>query len=539
MYWTISKITRMFVSRNILAVMTTLFAITSWANPADVRVLVDVSGSMKQADPKAVRGPATALLAAMLPDQSMGGIWLFGSDVRPLVPYGPVNARWDALARPIEASIGSTDRYTHMENALLTGIQAGGEIHPDAYHVILITDGIVDIQGGKNRSQASRNRILKDVLPDAVNRSCRIHTIALSSKADIPLLRQMAIQTDGLFTLLERPGDLIPVMLDALELALRSQQLPIRNQLIRIDSTVRQIRLIKLSSDETIQMKSDQMVINKNSPIKGLDYYSGNGYQTLIWSNPIPNTYALTQSFTPSDRILIDSDVRLSTTELPPTISSDQTLGLTANLTGPEGAIEDSSRQFGVSFGQTVDPKRFRGTTLNLQIDSPAVGRSILTIQSFDNRYERQIQRAFEVLETRPALEIATDSPQGIGDIAPGIARDIQQSEANKPNQIENVISSISKGIKELASTVLGGKSPTAPGNKISPDSRKESAGISINELDAGIEAQKNDGIKPNYAEDAENWPLWQLIVSMLGAIAVITLLVGLILRPQNRKLEE
>lgn len=519
--------------------MATLFALTSSANPADVRVLVDVSGSMKQADPKAVRGPATALLAAMLPDQSMGGIWLFGSDVRPLVPYGPVNARWDALAQPIEASIGSTDRFTHMENALLTGIQAGGEIHPNACHVILITDGIVDIQGGKNSSQASRDRILKNVLPDAVNRSCRIHTIALSSKADIPLLRQMAIQTDGLFTLLERPGDLIPVMLDALELALRSQQLPIRNQSIRIDSNVRQIRLIKLSSDETIQMTSDEMTINKNSPIKGLDYYSGNGYQTLIWSNPIPNNYKLIQPFTSSDRILIDSDVRLSTTELPPTISSDQTLGVTANLTGPEGVIEDVSRQFGVSFGQGVDPQRFKGTTLNLQIDSPAVGRSILTIQSVDNRYERQIQRAFEVLKTRPALEIATDSSQGIGDIAPDIAKDIQQSEADAPNQIENVISSISKGIKELASTVLGDKAPTAPEIESSPDSGKKSAGISTDKSDLGIEAQKNDSVKPNYAENSENWPFWQLIVSALGAIAVVALIIGLVLRPKSRKLEE
>jgi hypothetical protein len=82
---------------------------------------------MKKADPKAVRGPATALLAALLPDQSQGGIWLFGSDVRELVPYGPVDARWDALGQPIEASIGSTDRFTHMESALRTGITAGGQ----------------------------------------------------------------------------------------------------------------------------------------------------------------------------------------------------------------------------------------------------------------------------------------------------------------------------------------------------------------------------------------------------------------------------
>jgi hypothetical protein len=125
MRWTISKITQTFAF-SVFVVLTLGFTNTSAANPADVRVLVDVSGSMKKADPKTVRGPATALLAALLPDQSQGGIWLFGSDVRELVPYGPVDARWDALGQPIEASIGSTDRFTHMESALRTGITAGG-----------------------------------------------------------------------------------------------------------------------------------------------------------------------------------------------------------------------------------------------------------------------------------------------------------------------------------------------------------------------------------------------------------------------------
>ena len=110
MRWTISKITRTFAFSVFVVVLTLGFTNTSAANPADVRVLVDVSGSMKKADPKAVRGPATALLAALLPDQSQGGIWLFGYDVRELVPYGPVAARWDALGRPIEACIGSIDR---------------------------------------------------------------------------------------------------------------------------------------------------------------------------------------------------------------------------------------------------------------------------------------------------------------------------------------------------------------------------------------------------------------------------------------------
>jgi len=102
MRWTISKITQTFACSLITGFVAATLSATTVANPADVRVLVDVSGSMKTADPKAVRGPATALLAALLPDQSQGGIWLFGSDVRELVPYGPVDARWNALGQPIE-----------------------------------------------------------------------------------------------------------------------------------------------------------------------------------------------------------------------------------------------------------------------------------------------------------------------------------------------------------------------------------------------------------------------------------------------------
>ncbi len=35
--------------------------------------------------------------------------------------------------------------------------------------------------------------------------------------------------------------------------------------------------------------------------------------------------------------------------------------------------------------------------------------------------------------------------------------------------------------------------------------------------------------------EDTPNWPLWQLIVSALGAIAVVVLVIGLVLRPKHR----
>ena len=482
MRWTISKITQTFACSLITGLFAATLSTITVATPADVRVLVDVSGSMKKADPKAVRGPATALLAALLPDQSRGGIWLFGSDVRELVPYGPVDARWDALGKPIEASIGSTDRFTHMESALRTGITAGGDQTTEACHIILITDGIVDVQGGKDASGASRDRILKTVLPDATEKGCRIHTIALSDKADLPLLRQIAIQTDGLFTLLDQAGDLIPVMLDALELALHSQQLPVRNQEIQIDADIRQVRFIRLGSDTPIALRSTERTINTKDQSNDISYYSGTGYQTLIWSNPVPGRYTLTEQFGPTDRILIDSDVRLELGELPPTISADQTLGLNASISNKGAPINADSREFFVAFGANMDPLRSRGDGLATQIDSPQVGRSILTIQSFDASHERQVQRAFEVLEARPAMEIASGTSQGVGQVASTIA--VQQSDS---------------------------VAPTAQASKLLPEK-----------------------VTDQLPEEMRDWPLWQLIVSALGAIALVALVIGLVLRPKH-----
>jgi Uncharacterized protein containing a von Willebrand factor type A (vWA) domain len=155
--------------------------------PVDLRVLVDVSGSMKTSDPKTIRGPATALLAALLPQESFGGIWLFGTDVRGLVPYGSVDARWSALAAPLTASIRSNDQYTHIESALSTALRVRDSDGTRQCHVVMLTDGLVDVQGGPDASRASRDRILKRLIPEAVSRQCRLHTIALSDRADIEL----------------------------------------------------------------------------------------------------------------------------------------------------------------------------------------------------------------------------------------------------------------------------------------------------------------------------------------------------------------
>ena len=44
----------------------------------DVRILIDISGSMKQSDPTNLRAPALELIVQLLPPGSKAGVWLFG-----------------------------------------------------------------------------------------------------------------------------------------------------------------------------------------------------------------------------------------------------------------------------------------------------------------------------------------------------------------------------------------------------------------------------------------------------------------------------
>jgi hypothetical protein len=291
-------------------------------------------------------------------------------------------------------------------------------------------------------------------------------------------------------------------MLDALELALRSQQLPISEQQINIDSDVRQVRLIRLDSESAIELQSDSNVVNANSQFPGITYYSGTNYQTLIWSNPIVGRYSLTPAFGPADRVLIDSSVRLELAELPPTISADQTLGLSASVQNSDGVLSAPSREYRIAFGERIDPIRAAGDRLALQIDSPPIGRSILTIQSFDQRHERQVQRAFEVLVAQPALEIATNTAQGVGQVS----STIQRESSNRP---------ASEDSKEKA-------------NQLLPESITKLLPESIQNL---LPKPATNQLP----EDTPNWPLWPLIVSALGAISVVALVIGLILRPKHR----
>ena len=60
----------------------------------DVRLLIDVSGSMQANDPENLRVPAVRLVAEVMPRGATSGMWTFNERVEPLVPTAIVDDEW-------------------------------------------------------------------------------------------------------------------------------------------------------------------------------------------------------------------------------------------------------------------------------------------------------------------------------------------------------------------------------------------------------------------------------------------------------------
>ena len=149
----------------------------------DVRIIVDISGSMRANDPDNLRRPAVRLLARMLPEGSTAGLWTFGQYVNMLVPHGKVTDDWRATAIERSEAINSVALRTNLGKALEVASDpylSGGSLANT--HFILLTDGKVDISNDAGVNQAEETRILKSLVTDLAAQGATVHPVALSSE---------------------------------------------------------------------------------------------------------------------------------------------------------------------------------------------------------------------------------------------------------------------------------------------------------------------------------------------------------------------
>ncbi len=117
------------------------------AAPAyDFRVVIDVSGSMKETDPQNLRVPALKLINGLIPSGSRAGVWTFGKYVDMAVKWGKVNDSWRSQADLGAEKIHSNALLTNIESALARARVGWDRADGKTRRILLLlTDGKVDV----------------------------------------------------------------------------------------------------------------------------------------------------------------------------------------------------------------------------------------------------------------------------------------------------------------------------------------------------------------------------------------------------------
>lgn len=319
--------------------------------PYDVRIIVDISGSMKNTDPSNLRIPALNLLLELMPEGAQAGIWTFGRYVNNLLPVSPVNDQWRQQAKQAALAINSVGLKTNLTGALndaAWGLKADSGFQQS---IILLTDGQIDMADEKapNAEQVNlqeRQRLMTQVLDKYRKAGANIHTLALSDLADKTLLQEIALETDGLYSEAQNAEALMASFLRAFDRAVPAEQVPMEDNTFVIDSSVDEFTALIFkrsqgSKDSALLTPSGDRFSALEHP-KNVRWHSDVHFDLITIKKPEAGTWIAEADLDPSNRVTILSDLALSVEGIPTTIFPGDKLDVTIMLTN-EGKVVDKA----------------------------------------------------------------------------------------------------------------------------------------------------------------------------------------------------
>lgn len=298
----------------------------------DVRVVIDISGSMKQNDPQNLRLPALELLVQLFPEGSKAGVWTFGQWVNNLVPSKPVDQAWRDNAAAQALKINSVALRTNIPDALLKAVDDSKNLDPSyRVHVILLTDGMVDVSDSEQENLQARQRIMEEILPSIKDAGITVHTVALSQNADQQLMEFLASETNGIAAVAESAEDLSRIFLQAFDAAAPSEQVPLEGNMFTVDSGIDEFTALifrSANSDSARFLAPNGALYSLNKHPDNVKWFGQGDYDLVTVSKPSPGDWTIKADLEPDSRVTIVSDMSLRVNKL----SKNNFVGDTAEI---------------------------------------------------------------------------------------------------------------------------------------------------------------------------------------------------------------
>lgn len=396
----------------------------------DVRVLIDVSGSMKNNDPKNLRSPAVKMLVGLMPEGTRSGIWTFGKYVNMQVKLDRVDKAWKQRAMVEADKIHSRGLYTNIEDAIKRATTDWHKPDPRYQrHLILLTDGMVDIDKNPRLNDQSRRRVLHELLPRIEAADAAIHTIALSKNADTELLSALAGATEGANVQVDNADQLQRVFFKLFEKSVKPDTVPIEDNKFSVDKHVSDITvLIFLAKDSpatTLKTPKGNNWTREAHP-ESVSWHHEDGYDLITIKGPAAGEWSLQAKVDPDNRVMVVTNLKLKANKLPNTLLLGDHFDVQARLLEEGKTVTNpnllAKTEFDVKQIDTQD--RVVSTTLVDNGVAPDVikgdGAYSARIEKFDQpgeyelavrakgpTFKRTIRHSFEVHDSPASISVS------------------------------------------------------------------------------------------------------------------------------------
>ena len=312
----------------------------------DFRIVIDVSGSMKQTDPQNLRVPALKLMNGLIPSGSQAGVWTFGRYVNMSVKWGVVDDAWRSLADSGADEIHSNALLTDIESALARASVGWGKADTNKQRILLLlTDGKVDVSSDTAKNEVSRARVLSKSLAALKQAQAQVHAIALSHGTDEVLLKQLALETGGSFAVAQSAAELQKVFFRMFERASKSDTVALNGREFQIDSSIREMTLLLFRTDNsepTLLIPPDSPALSALKP-RGSRWRSDQGYDLITVKNPEAGTWRIDAEMDPDNRLMVVTDLKLRVGGMPAYATPREALEVTAELFNRDQKISRNS----------------------------------------------------------------------------------------------------------------------------------------------------------------------------------------------------
>jgi Mg-chelatase subunit ChlD len=412
----IAKYTWFVIAVMLLVDSRQVFATEQANNINDVRILIDVSGSMKKNDPKNLRVPALKMLVELMPEEDKAGVWTFARYVNMLVPIKPVSKEWRLKANQQTNQIHSLGLFTDIEQVLTKATNSMKEAESNQRRsIILLSDGLVDLHKGEQASKASRQRIIDELIPRFKALGITVHTIALSDNADHQLLKSISMATDGWYEQVDTAEALQRIFLHLFEKSTKRDTVPINAEnSFKIDDSVTEMTLLvfrKEGSPKTELTLPDQSKLSAKNASFTVRWHSEANYDLVTIDNPMSGSWTIDADVDPDNRVMVVTDMQLVTNDLPNNILMGEGFDVEASLTEKGNVITRvdflklvdakviEENEFDYPLETSVNESLSDGVYRRTLGDSFKPGRNDVVVTMTSATFERQRRQSINVID--------------------------------------------------------------------------------------------------------------------------------------------